>query len=99
MTIPEVISMVLILGGCGFFLVGTIGLLRFPDVFTVLHALSKSDNLGLGLVVMGLLPYADTWADGAKLLIIWLLAMGSGSTTSHLIARKLLRTGVQPWQR
>ena len=42
-----------------FFLAGTVGLLRFPDSLTRLHALTKADNLGLGLVVLGLLPRAD----------------------------------------
>ncbi len=42
--------------GAFFFLAGTVGLLRFPDSLTRLHALTKVDNLGLGLVVLGLLP-------------------------------------------
>jgi len=42
--------------GSLFFLAGTVGLLRFPDTLTRLHALTKADNLGLGLVVLGLLP-------------------------------------------
>ena len=45
--------------GAFFFLAGTVGLLRFPDSLTRLHALTKVDNLGLGLVVLGLLPQAD----------------------------------------
>ena len=40
-------------------LAGTVGLLRFPDALTRLHALTKADNLGLGLIVLGLLPRAD----------------------------------------
>ena len=42
--------------GAFFFLAGTVGLLRFPDSLTRLHALTKADNLGLGLIVLGLLP-------------------------------------------
>jgi multicomponent Na+:H+ antiporter subunit G len=48
------LSAVLILLGAFFFLAGTLGLLRFPDVYTRLHALTKADNLGLGLTVLGL---------------------------------------------
>ena len=44
--------------GALFFLAGTVGLLRFPDSLSRLHALTKADNLGLGLVVLGLLPQA-----------------------------------------
>jgi multicomponent Na+:H+ antiporter subunit G len=47
-------------GGGFFFLAGTVGLVRFPDALTRLHALTKADNLGLGLVVIGLLPRAGS---------------------------------------
>ena len=48
------VSAGLVLAGAFFFLAGTVGLLRFPDVYNRLHALTKADNLGLGLVVAGL---------------------------------------------
>ena len=54
--------------GLFFFLAGTIGLLRFPDTLTRLHALTKADNLGLGLVVLGLLPRVDSVLAGPKLI-------------------------------
>lgn len=98
MAFLELLSLALIVLGCGFFFAGTVGVLRFPDLFTVLHALSKSDNLGLGFVILGLLLGAETWSDALKLVLIWLLAMGSGSTISHLIARHALRTGERPWK-
>ncbi|MCU0811116.1 MAG: monovalent cation/H(+) antiporter subunit G [Thiobacillaceae bacterium] len=77
--------------GAIFFLAGTTGLLRFPDAYTRLHALTKADNLGLGLVVLGLLPQVDSIAGGLKLLCIWALVLLSGATASQLIARVLLR--------
>jgi multicomponent Na+:H+ antiporter subunit G len=52
----------LLLLGAGFYLAGTIGLLRFPDVYARLHALTKADNLGLGCIVLGLAVQADTLA-------------------------------------
>ena len=81
--------------GAFFFLAGTVGLLRFPDAYTRLHALTKADNLGLGLVVLGLLPQVDGVAAGLKLVSIWLLVLLSGGTASQLIARAL-RRGRQP---
>ena len=48
-------TIVAVSAGVFFFLAGTVGLLRFPDTLTRLHALTKADNLGLGLVVLGLL--------------------------------------------
>jgi multicomponent Na+:H+ antiporter subunit G len=73
--------------GVFFFLAGTVGLLRFSDTFTRLHALTKADNLGVGLVVLGLLPRAGSVLAGLKLAVIWFLVLLAGSTVSQLIAR------------
>jgi len=89
-------TMVAVAGGAVFFLAGTTGLLRFPDALTRLHALTKADNLGLGLVVLGLLPQVDSVSAGLKLLCIWGLVLLSGATASQLIARALLRRDTRP---
>src|SRR5262245_20692801 len=73
--------------GALFFLAGTVGLLRFPDTLSRLHALTKADNVGLALVVIGLLPRVDGALDALKLIAIWLLVLLSGSTISQLVAR------------
>ena len=83
----DTMTIVAVSAGAFFFLAGTVGLLRFPDTLTRLHALSKADNLGLGLVVLGLLPQAGSVRDGLKLLSIWLLGLLAGATVSQLIAR------------
>jgi multicomponent Na+:H+ antiporter subunit G len=79
--------------GTFFFLAGTVGLLRFPDTLTRLHALTKADNLGLGLVVLGLLPRADGIAQGLTLMAIWLLVLLGGGAASQLIAQSARRGG------
>ena len=88
-------TVLFVAAGAFFFLAGTAGLLRFPDAYTRLHALTKADNLGLGLVVLGLLPQVDSVFTGLKLVSIWLLVLLSGGTASQLIARAL-RRGRQP---
>jgi multicomponent Na+:H+ antiporter subunit G len=80
-------TVVAVCAGGLFFLAGTVGLLRFPDSLTRLHALTKADNLGLGLVVLGLLPQAQSVLMGVKLLLIWGLVMWSSAAVSQLIAR------------
>jgi multicomponent Na+:H+ antiporter subunit G len=84
-------TVVAVVAGAFFFLAGTAGLLRFPDTFTRLHALTKADSLGLGLVVLGLLPQVDSLLAGLKLVCIWLLVLLSGATASQLIARVVRR--------
>lgn len=78
-----------------FFLAGMVGLLRFPDSLSRLHALTKADNLGLGLVVLGLLPQADGLLAALKLVAVWLLAQLAGATVTQLIARAIRRGGRQ----
>lgn len=85
--VPEVLSVVLVLAGCVFYAAGTTGMLRFPDVASRLHALTKADNLGLGLVLLGLAVRSDP-AVAAKLVLIWALALLSATTTAQLLAAR-----------
>ena len=84
-------TIVLVSAGTLLFLAGALGLLRFPDTLSRLHAICKADNLGLGLIVLGLLPQMASIADGLKLLCIWLLAQLSAATASQLLARAVHR--------
>lgn len=89
----------LLILGCAFFLAGSVGLVRFPDVFNRLHALTKADNAGLGLIVLGLALQSETMFDAVKLLLIWVLVLISSAGSCHLIARNALRTGQKPWRK
>jgi multicomponent Na+:H+ antiporter subunit G len=88
----NIFTILAVLGGAFFFMAGTVGLLRFPDPLTRLHALTKADNLGLGLVVFGLLPQANGPLDALKLVGVWVLA---GAMVAQLIAREVRRGGPQ----
>lgn len=90
------LSAVLLLAGAFFFLAGTAGLLRFPDIYCRLHALTKADNLGLGLVTLGLLLQAPSWGARFQLLLIWLLVLAAAATVCHLLARTALEQGIEP---
>jgi multicomponent Na+:H+ antiporter subunit G len=92
-TAADIFTIVAILAGAFFFLAGTVGLLRFPDTFTRLHALTKADNLGLGLIVLGLLPQTGSVLAGLKLILVWLLVLLASATVSQLIARAARRHG------
>jgi len=82
----NIFTAIAVSAGAFFFIAGTVGLLRFPDTLTRLHALTKADNLGLGLVVLGLLPLVE-WPFGAlKLISVWLLVQLSGAIVAQLIA-------------
>ena len=87
----EVAALLLITAGIGFFAAGSIGLLRLPDLHSRLHALTKADNLGLGLITAGLALLSGSFLMALKLLLIWLLVLASSAASAHLIARQALR--------
>jgi multicomponent Na+:H+ antiporter subunit G len=87
----DLFSIVAVVAGAFFFLAGSVGLLRFPDAYTRLHALTKADNLGLALVVIGLLPQMDSVLAALKLVLVWLLVLLSSAAVSQLIARAARR--------
>lgn len=100
MTTPiEIISTALLLAGGVFYLAGTMGILRFPDVYSRLHALTKADNLGLGCVALGLALQADSLAAALKLLLIWLLALAASAAVSYVIAQRADALGIAPWRK
>lgn len=96
MMIADAATAALILAGLGFFLAGTVGLLRFPDTHSRLHALTKADNLGLGLVVLGLVLQADGVLAAIKLVLVWALVLLAAASTAQLIARVALRRRSEP---
>ncbi len=84
--VSNLLTVLLVVLGLLFLLVGVIALLRFPDPLSRLHALTKADNLGLGLIILGLLPQV-TWPYGAlKLIALWVLVVISGSIAGQLLA-------------
>ena len=96
MSAADIVALVpalLVVAGALFFLGGTLGLIRFPDVYSRIHALTKADNLGLGLIILGLAWQSGSVLIALKLLLIWLLAMCAGAVSCQLIAQYALRGG------
>jgi len=83
----DALTILAVSAGAFFFLAGTVGLLRFPDALSRLHALTKADNLGLGLIVLGLLFQTDGAFPALRLISVWLLGLLAGATVTQLIAR------------
>ena len=96
MSLVNTLATLLIVSGLGFFLAGTVGLLRFPDVFTRLHALTKADNTGLGLLAAGVALLHFSWLDALLIALIWLLAVVASSIACHLVARHALEQEREP---
>ncbi len=86
MSATTLLQAVLLISGGLMFIVGSIGLVRFPDTYTRIHALTKADNLGLGLIILGLIPSNFSVSLTLKLLLIWLLVMLASALSGHLVA-------------
>lgn len=83
----DLLSFGLIVSGLFFYFAGTVGLLRLPDTLCRLHAVTKADNVGLGLLVCGLLLQLDDPLGMLKLLLIWVLVLAASGAGGQLIAR------------
>ncbi len=92
----DLLGALLVLAGTAFSVLGTVGLLRFPDPLSRLHALTKADGTGLGLCVAGLGLIAFDIGAAVLMLLIWLGVMLSGATTAHLVARRVLEREENP---
>jgi multicomponent Na+:H+ antiporter subunit G len=92
----ELAGILLCAAGAVFFFAGTVGLIRFPDPYSRLHALTKADNLGLGFVVLGLALASQSWLVAGKLLLIWIITMLGGTTNCYLIGSTLFTRNRPP---
>jgi multicomponent Na+:H+ antiporter subunit G len=90
--------MALITTGLFFFIAGSIGLLRLPDLYSRLHALTKADNVGLGMIVLGVAFISTDLLTTVKLILVWLLVLASSSVSAHLIAQRARRRERGLWK-
>lgn len=85
--IVNIIVTILFIGSGFFFFVGTLGLIRMPDVFTRMHATTKCDTLGAGLALIALIIYRGFTVVSIKLLIILIFIWLTNPTAAHIIAK------------
>lgn len=93
--IRNTIVILLLIGGLFFFLVGTIGLYRLPDVFTRLHATTKSDTLGAGLIILAVMIYMGFDIIVLKLFLVLLFIWITNPTAAHIISKAVYRNEVK----
>ena len=88
----DILSVALMGAGAAFFVFGTVGVLRFPDVFCRLHAVTKADGMGLALVCLGAAIAAPGWGEALRIGLVWAFVALAGATGSHLVAGHARRT-------
>lgn len=87
----------LLLGGVFFIAVTAVGLLRLPDFYSRVHAVSKTETLGLGLLLLGLVIHEGLSLLGIKMALILVFAVLTNPLAAHLLSRAAIRRGVEAW--
>jgi multicomponent Na+:H+ antiporter subunit G len=85
--------------GAFWFLLGTTGLLRMPDVFSRLHPATKCDTLGACSVIVGVAVYSGAFWDIMKLVLVMCFLLLSSATCGHAIGRSAVRRSIEPWRK
>jgi len=97
MMVIDVLSWVLIVLGTFLCFSGSVGLFRFPDFFTRLHAASVTDTLGSGLILVALVLQAGSeWLVTMKLLFILAFIFLTSPTSGHALAKAAIHAGQKP---
>ncbi len=91
----DVMALVCLIGGLFFLFVGTVGLLRLPDIYNRLHATTKCDTLGAGLVLLSLILQSSL-AVGIRLFLLIIFILATNPTAAHVIARAAYKSGIRP---
>ena len=82
--------------GSVFMVIGALGVIRMPDVFTRLHAASVSDTFGVGLILVGLILVGGLTLVSVKLAFLLAFLFFMGPVASHALAAAALKAGVKP---
>jgi len=92
----DTLSWIAIACGCFFVITGGIGILRLPDFFTRLHAVSMPDTLGAGLIITGLVLQSGFNQTSAKLIMILLFMLFTGPAATHALAKAAVHGKLKP---
>ncbi len=95
-SVIEFASALCLLTGSFFCLSGGIGIIRFPDFYTRMHAVGVTDTLGAGMILVGLMLLRPESLVLIKLIMILLMTLFISPTASHALAKAALRSGCTP---
>jgi multicomponent Na+:H+ antiporter subunit G len=95
----DVISTVFISAGAFFMITGTVGLLKFPDFYTRMHATGKCDTLGQVLVILGCVIYEGFTFISIKLLLVAAFYLLAGPASTHALMKAAYVTGLPVWKK
>ena len=92
----DIISWILLTVGGFFVLIGGIGALRMPNLYTRMHAASVTDTMGAVLVLGGVMVQAGLTLATIKLAAILLFLLITSPTSSYALASAAMIAGIKP---
>ena len=92
----DILSWVAILGGVTLLIIGSLGVVIFPDFWSRIHAASVAESGGMILVVLGMCLQAGWSLTSVKLIAIGIFLLITGPTATHAVARAALSSGMKP---
>lgn len=92
----DAVSWALILAGSAFAIIGAVGLVRLPDVYTRMHGASVTDTLGAGLILSGLMVQAGFTLVTVKLFLILAFLLYTSPASSYALANAAFTGGLPP---
>jgi multicomponent Na+:H+ antiporter subunit G len=95
--VADVLSWIFLLSGSFFVVVGAVGVIRMPDLFTRLHAGGITDTMGAGLILTGLMFDAGFTLVTAKLVLVLGFLWFSSPVSTYALARATLSSGQEPF--
>lgn len=99
MPFQELLSILLIIVGTALMLISAIGIIRFPDFYTRMSAITKAATLGLFLLLIGIAIFFNTFGLFVKSFIIITLILLTNPIGAHAIARAAYKSGTELWER
>lgn len=97
MSLQDLVATALVAGGLFFFLVGGVGIVRFPDFYSRMHPAGKGDTLGATLLVLGLAVHQGWDLLSLKLLLVEAFVLLANPAATHAVGRAAWRAGLAPW--
>lgn len=94
-TVLDALSFILLLGGTAFCIIGGIGLVRFPDFYTRIHATGLTDTLGAGLILIGLMLQSGLSLVTIKLIFVLVFLLATGPTANHALVKAAYAHGIK----
>ncbi|MBD3616265.1 MAG: monovalent cation/H(+) antiporter subunit G [Gracilimonas sp.] len=92
----SIFTIIFVIAGIFFLLIGSVGIIRLPDFYSRTHATSKSDTLGMMLVIIGLIIFEGLTINSGKLFLILLFILLANPVGAHALARAAYNSGLKP---